>query len=93
VEIVRFGWGQTRRHLHELGYPSTPRQAAQGLFVSDNGNYILDCQITPLVNPAAAERSLRAIPGVVGTGLFVGMAQMVLIQDGEEVRVRQRGTV
>jgi ribose 5-phosphate isomerase len=36
------------------------------------------------------EQSLRAIPGLVGTGLFLGMAHTVLIQDGNRVEVRQR---
>ncbi len=91
VEVVRFGWGQTQRRLLALGCPSKPRQAGQTLFVTDNGNYILDCQIKPLADPAAFEREVLAIPGVVGTGLFLGMAPTVLVQEGEVVHVRQRG--
>jgi ribose 5-phosphate isomerase A len=90
VEVVRFGWGQTRRRLLALGCPSTPRSGGQGLFVTDNGNYILDCQIKPLADPAAFEREVLAIPGVVGTGLFLGMTPTVLVQEGEAVHVRQR---
>ena len=58
--------------------------------MSDNGNYLLDCVVTPFTDPGAVDQSLRAIPGVVDTGLFLGMAHLVLIQDGEEVRVRRR---
>ena len=56
-----------------------------GPYVTDNGNYILDCGVAPLKNPAEMELALRAIPGVVGTGLFIGMADVVLIQRGETV--------
>jgi ribose 5-phosphate isomerase A len=90
VEVVRFGWGQTRRRLSALGCPSTPRQPGSALFVTDNGNYILDGQIKPLTDPAAFEREVLAIPGVVGTGLFLGMSPTVLVQEGEVVHVRQR---
>ena len=50
-------------------------------FLTDNGNYIVDCLINRLPNPAELECKLRAIPGVVGTGLFLDMADIVLIGD------------
>jgi ribose 5-phosphate isomerase A len=59
-------------------------------FVTDNGNQILDCGISPIRDAAAFEQSILSIPGVVGTGLFIGMADTVLVQDGEMVEVRQR---
>jgi ribose 5-phosphate isomerase A len=58
-------------------------------FVSDNGNPILDCAVRPLEKPAELEQALRSIPGVVGTGLFLGMAHVVLIQHGDRVEERQ----
>lgn len=54
--------------------------------LSDNGNYILDCHVSPLGDPAAFDAAARAIPGVVGTGLFLGMADRVLVGDGDQVR-------
>ena len=47
--------------------------------MSDNGNLILDCGVKEIRNPARLDRELREIPGVVGTGLFVGMASLVLV--------------
>ena len=58
-------------------------------FATDNGNYILDCQVSLLERPAELEQALRAIPGVVGTGLFLGMAHVVMIQHDDRVEVRQ----
>jgi ribose 5-phosphate isomerase A len=80
VEVVPFGLGFCRRQLMELGYPSTPRSANEKLVVSDNGNYILDCQVGPIPDPARLDSVILSIPGVVGTGLFVGMANIVLVQ-------------
>jgi len=57
------------------------------LFVTDNGNNILDCQIDPIPDPARLERDIRAIPGVVGTGLFLGMADTVLVGDRGHFRL------
>ena len=90
VEVVAFGLQPCRRRLAELGLISEPRKAGGGLFVTDNGNYILDCQLFQISNPAELEIQSRSIPGVVGTGLFLGMADTVLVQEGEQVQIRQR---
>jgi ribose 5-phosphate isomerase A len=88
VEVVPFALPLCRRRLEALGCPPQPRQAAGKLFRSDNGNPILDCRVGPISDPAALEAAIRAIPGVVGTGLFLGMAHTILIQDGENLQVR-----
>ncbi len=92
VEVVPFALAFCRRRLAELGYPPVPRQTGGKLFVSDNGNFILDCKVPLIPNPAELEHSLCAIPGIVGTGLFIGMAHTVLIQDGPNIRVWQRNS-
>jgi ribose 5-phosphate isomerase A len=81
VEVVSFGLALARRKLEALGCPPTLRLGPDGSpFVTDNGNLILDCRIGPIADPAALDRSILGIPGVVGTGLFLGMAETVLIQ-------------
>ena len=90
VEVVPFALGFCRRQIAALGCRPEPRQAGDQLYVTDNGNHILDCKIAPLPDAAAFERALRAIPGVVGTGLFLGMAHEVLVQDGDKVVVKHR---
>jgi len=60
-------------------------------FKTDNGNCILDCGVGPIANPSELEREILSIPGVVGSGLFLGMADTVLIQRGDDVEERQRG--
>ncbi len=90
VEVVPFAMSSCRRRLTQLGYPPSPRQVNGRLFVTDNGNHILDCRIPVLPDPADAEKNLRAIPGVVGTGLFLGMADSVFVADDGQVQIRQR---
>ena len=61
-------------------------------FVTDSGNWIYDCAVAPIADAERLDASLRAIPGVVATGLFLGMADVVVIEtDGRiETRVRER---
>lgn len=91
VEVVPFGLPLCRRRLTELGCRPTVREYDGQPFVTDNGNHILDCSISPLSGPASFEQAILGIPGVVGTGLFIGMADIVLVQDGDAVHVQQRG--
>ena len=58
--------------------------------VTDNGNLILDCVVGSIADPAALDATMRAIPGVIGTGLFVGMAHTVMVWDGGRARTLVR---
>jgi ribose 5-phosphate isomerase A len=89
VEVVTFGVAATKRHLAALGLRPQLRHQGSQPFVSDNGNYILDCGTGPIDQPTDLERRILAIPGVVGTGLFVGMADLVLVQHAAAVEVRE----
>jgi ribose 5-phosphate isomerase A len=90
VEVVPFGLSLCHRRIAELGFAPTVRQVDGAPYVTDNGNRILDCRIPILPDARQTERDLRAIPGVVGTGLFVGMADTVLIAAGGEIETRRR---
>jgi len=91
VEIVPFAVSLCRRRFRALGFESDLRRGADGEpLPSDNGNWILDCRVERIPNPAHLDEALLGIPGVVGTGLFVGMADAVIVQDGDHVEVRHR---
>ena len=91
VEIVPFALGFCRRRIAALGCPPALRMHDDKPFITDNKNHIFDCRVGPITDPDALNQALLAIPGVVDTGLFLGMAHTVLIQEGNEVRVRYRG--
>ena len=90
IEVLPFGAAQCLRQLQALNCRPRLRQDNGTPFTTDNCNYIIDCTVAPLHHVAAWEQQLRAIPGLVGTGLFIGMAHIVLVQDGESVQVRER---
>jgi ribose 5-phosphate isomerase A len=47
--------------------------------LTDNGNYILDVDFGPITNAGVLNRRLKLIPGVIETGLFIGMADIVYL--------------
>jgi ribose 5-phosphate isomerase A len=83
VEVIPFALPLCRARLIDLGLRPVAYEVNGKLFVTDNGNAILDCGVDPIADPAALEARIQAIPGVVGTGLFLDMADIVLIGDDE----------
>ncbi|MFN0017778.1 MAG: ribose-5-phosphate isomerase RpiA [Pirellulaceae bacterium] len=79
VEVVPFALPLCEMRLRELGCEPTLYRRNGEPFVTDNGNYILDCKIEPIADPAGLQAQLRGIPGVVDTGLFLKMADIVLV--------------
>ena len=95
IEVVPFTVPVVEREASALGYRVERRSVAQGgPFRTDNGNEILDLfPLEPLRAPSDAEASLRRLVGVVETGIFVGLADRVVIgrPDGTvEERTRPR---
>jgi len=91
VEVVPFGHTPAIRALEGLGARVTLRRGTDGqTWVSDNGNYILDCHFGPIANPVALQQELLAIPAVVDSGLFLNMTEMAIVGQDEGVRLLQR---
>jgi ribose 5-phosphate isomerase A len=88
VEIVPFALGPCHRALPRLGCEPELRMADGQPFITDNGNYILDCRIGSIDRPHDLDAALHKIPGVVGTGLFLNVANIVLIGHADSVEVR-----
>ena len=93
VEVIRFGWRAHVPFLRDLGCEPELRMGTDGSpYVSDNGNYILDCRFLGGMNsPGAVEEALRRRAGVVESGLFLGMATTVIVAGKGGVRVLERG--
>ena len=89
VEVVPFSALAVARAIARAhhGARVTRRIRDGATFVTDNGNAILDCAFGSIADPAEFDRTLRAIHGVVATGLFIGLAGVVLV--GEETGVRE----
>ena len=81
VEVVPFAEIFVSRGLARLGLTPEPWNIDGIRGLTDNGNHILDCLTGPIDNPSDLDRAIRALPGVVGTGFFLGMAERVLEGD------------
>jgi ribose 5-phosphate isomerase A len=85
VEVLPFAHGTTRAHLSRLGTPVL-RHHDGARVRTDAGNLIYDLAAGPIADPGSLDRRLRAVPGVVETGLFVGRADVVLVADATGAR-------
>lgn len=83
VEVVRFGWRQTAEALRRLGAEPTLRGGEASPFVTDGGNFVLDCRFPGAPGLAALAAPIKATVGVVEHGLFTGMRPTVLIGRGD----------
>jgi ribose 5-phosphate isomerase A len=90
VEIVAFGWQTVLERLIAIGCAPQLRVVGGEPFATDGGNYIADCDIAEITDPARLEARLSGMVGVVETGLFIGLASKVVIGRAESVEVIER---
>ncbi len=91
VEIVRFGWSVTKHAVEAVltdmdvdARRVVLRMDGDAALVTDEGHHILDLHLGRIGNAPALAAALNAVPGVVESGLFVGMADTVIVglEDG-----------
>jgi len=88
VEVTQFGWQATQARLIQLGAEPALRHAGEDhLFITDGGNYILDCRFARIDDPKALELGIAKIVGVVESGLFVGRSSAVIVASAGGVEV------
>jgi len=91
VEVIPFGWRTHIPFIESLGGKPELRRNPDGKpFVTDEGNYILHCRFDGIADPAGLDAKLLTRAGVVGTGLFLGIAHQVIIGRPSGVEVRKR---
>jgi ribose 5-phosphate isomerase A len=90
VEVNPFGWQAAAARIEALGGRVKLRGGPEQPFVTDNQGYVLDCAFGAIADPAGLEQRLRAITGVTVTGLFVAMAELVIVANGERVETLRR---
>ena len=81
VEVLPMAVAPVTRALEALGGPPELRMGVNkdGPVITDQGNMVLDVKMTGIDNPAELEKTINNIPGVLENGLFVGVADEVLI--------------
>ncbi len=79
VEIAAFGWPSTIDRLRAAGHRPVLRMAGGIPFTTDGGNHIADCAIDTIADAKKLDAALHGLPGVVETGLFIGMTSFVIV--------------
>jgi len=88
VEVAQFGWQVTAVALAKLGcVPERRYTVGEQPYVTDGGNYILDCRFGPLADPRVIEKSIGLTVGTVESGLFVGRSSMVVVASSTGVEI------
>jgi ribose 5-phosphate isomerase A len=87
VEVLQFGWRNTLRGLETTGAWPVLRLSGEHPFVTDEGNWILDCHYGPISDPATLAHQIKEIPGVVEHGLFLGMVHRVVVAGADGVHL------
>jgi len=88
VEVTQFGWQATAVALAKLGcVPERRYTVGEQPYVTDGGNFILDCCFGPLADPRAVEKRIALTVGTVESGLFVDRSSIVVVASSTGVEV------
>ena len=94
IEVVPFGLRATRNLIESLATDSgctgqvKLRAKADGTpFITDNGNFILDCAFGSIEDPETLDDALKLVPGVVENGLFLGIADLAIVAGPDGVSI------
>ena len=92
VEVTQFGWRHQANWLaSHLGCTPVLRGGESQPFITDNGNYILDCAfLDGIDDPASLATTLKARTGIVDHGLFLDMANEVIVAGAEGLRFMKK---
>jgi ribose 5-phosphate isomerase A len=82
LELLRFGLAATRRELRALGLDGPLRPKPGGAeYETDNGNPVVDAPLPRAADVVGLVEALDALPGLVGHGLFLTEADLLLVED------------
>jgi len=84
VETAIFGWEKTFKKLEALGCIARLRVTDGQTYITDNGNYIIDCDFREIRQPGILHNQINTITGVMENGLFIQMATKVIVGDEKE---------
>jgi len=94
VEVLKFGWTSTQKTLEELGCNVELRKImGNEPYITDNSNYILDCEFERIEDPEQLEIDINNIPGVVENGLFIGLVDEVIVGGKQGILTLGKETV
>ena len=79
VEVTKYGWTATMKTLEDMGCTPELRTITGEPYITDNQNYIIDCDFGKIDEPEVLEKEINSIPGVVENGLFIDLVSEVIV--------------
>jgi len=90
VEVMKFGSNQLFKKLEKRGYNPKFRMNNDKYFLTDSNNYIIDLHLGRIDQPGRIDKELKSFPGVVETGLFINIADVVIVGRGDKYEVLKK---
>lgn len=94
VEVLPFAISLVKKKLADIGGKTNLREGKGklGPTITDNGNAILDTAFGAIENPAEMAVKIKMIPGVVETGLFIDLTDIVYVgsTDGSVEKIEKQ---
>lgn len=88
-EVTQFGWKHSLIELEKFGKANLRKKLMQP-YTTESGNYIIDVEIDEIFDLDELEIATKRIPGVLESGLFIGYADRVLLQDEKKIEMKSR---
>ena len=90
VEVTKFGWKATMNTLEMMGCIPEMRTITGEPYITDNQNYIIDCDFERITDPEILEKEINLIPGVVENGLFIDLINEVIVGSKQGIMTLER---
>jgi len=90
IEVIKFEWQATKKVIENHGCSVELRKIFDDPFITDNGNYILDCEFERISEPEKLENDINMIPGVLENGLFIDVATKVIVGSKKGIMTLER---
>jgi len=93
VEVTKFGWNATMKSLENLGCVPELRTITGEPYITDNQNYIIDCDFGKIDEPENLEKEINLIPGVVENGLFIDLVDEVIVGSKQGIMTLEKQVI
>jgi ribose 5-phosphate isomerase A len=90
VEVIKFGSDHLFKKLQVLGFQPKFRMNKNNYYLTDSNHFIIDLNLNEIDEPEVLDMELKSLPGVVETGLFISIADAVIVGRGDSAEIIKR---
>jgi len=90
VEVIPFGYKRILNIFKEMNFYPELRIKNSDTFLTDSGNYILDLHLEKIEDAGILDKEIKLITGVVETGLFINIADVIITGKNNSVEILRK---